>query len=295
MSEPRSLLRILNFISLLAGPYKRTAKEYAKHFNVDKSTISRYKRTLEEVGFVVHQDQELYLYLDRDALRMQPHVSFTEEEAHLLSDLVRSYPSPLQQDLLNKIYICSPLPELAESTSRAQLSRCYRLIKEAIKEEKQMVLLQYVSVNSNNQRNRKVEPLRFIHQDTAVEAFDVKKKAIRHFHLDRMADVKLLQTPFRFKKHHFAKHTDPFRIADVEMVDIALELTLAAAQQMKEAYPDTKPYLTTNGNRELYNGPVNARFLQLDRFLLSMCREVNIIEPQSLKDHLEQLWHQKTL
>ncbi|WPP51836.1 helix-turn-helix transcriptional regulator [Catalinimonas niigatensis] len=295
MSEPRSLLRILNFISLLAGAYKRTAKEYADHFEVDKSTISRYKRTLEEVGFVVHQNQDLQLYLDQEALRKQPHVSFTEGEAHLLSDLVRSYPSPLQQDLLNKIYICSPLPELAESTSRAQLSRCYRLIKEAISADRQLMLVQYVSVSGNDQRNRKVEPLRFIHQDTALEAYDVEKKAIRHFHLDRMTDVKCLNSPFRFKKYHYAQHTDPFRIADVEMVEVELELELSAAQQMKEAFPDTKAYLTAYGNKELYKGPVNARFLQLDRFLLSMCLEVKIMKPQSLKEHLENLWNQKTL
>lgn len=295
MSEPRSLLRILKLISLLASPYKRTAKEYAEHFEVDKSTISRYKRVLEDVGFVIHQNQDLQLYLDREALRSQPHITFNEDEASLLSDLVRSYPGPLQQDLLTKIYISSPLPELAERTNQAKLARCYRLIKEAISEEKQVVLVEYVSVNSNNRANRKVEPLRFIQQDTSLEAFDVEKKAIRHFHLDRMTDVRCLQTPFRFKKMHYAQHTDPFKIGDVEMIEVELELALNAAQQLKEAYPDTQAYLTPNGKGVLYKGPVNAKFLQLDRFLLSMCCEVQIMKPESLKEHLNTLWHKKTL
>jgi predicted DNA-binding transcriptional regulator YafY len=157
------------------------------------------------------------------------------------------------------------------------------------------VLQQYISLSSNDRRNRKVEPIRFIHQDTALEAFDVEKKAIRHFHLDRMTDVKCLQTPFRFKKMHYAQHTDPFKIGDVEMIEVELELELNAAQQLREAYPDTQAYLTPNEKGELYKGPVNAKFLQLDRFLLSMCREVKIMKPESLKEHLNELWNQKTL
>ena len=70
-------------------------------------------------------------------------------------------------------------------------SRCVTAsLKEAMDEEKQVVLRQYVSVNSQEVRDRRVEPLRFLHRDVILEAYDVEKRAMRHFRLERIGEVK---------------------------------------------------------------------------------------------------------
>ena len=294
MNEQQRLLRLLKLISLLSSPLRRSAKQYADLLEVNKTTVYRYFQTIEEAGYTIHVDEEKRHYLDRTTVRRQhPDLYFNEEEAQVLGDLVRSYDSPLQQDLLNKIYTHSNLPEIANSLADAQQSVRYRTLKEAIDEEKQVVLQQYVSVNSQEVRDRRVEPVGFLHRDVILEAFDVEKQAMRHFRLERIGEVKRSNTSFQHRSQHQNRATDPFRVADLEPVAVTLLMTPTAAQQMKELYPATGAYLHDKDQQVVFQAEVNSQFKLLDRLLLSLCDEVSIQEPPALKAHLEELWAQR--
>ncbi|MEQ9438807.1 MAG: WYL domain-containing protein [Cyclobacteriaceae bacterium] len=295
MNEQQRLLRLLKLISLLSSPLRRSAKQYAELLEVNKTTVYRYFRTIEEAGYSVLIDEENRHYLDRAAMkRHHPELYFNEEEAQVLGDLVRSYDSPMQQDLLNKIYTHSNLSELANSIADAQQSVRYRLLKEAMQEEKQVILRQYVSMNSQQVSDRRIEPIGFLHRDTIVEAYDVEKKAMRHFRLERTAEVKRLQTYFQYRKAHHKSTTDPFRVADLQPVDVVVKLTPTAAQQMKELYPATEDYFQPCQDAILFSAPVNAEFKLLDRLLLSLCDEVEVVSPPNLREHLLTIWsHRK--
>ena len=294
MNEQQRLLRLLKLISLLTSPLRRTARQYADLLEVNKTTIYRYFHTIEEAGYTLLIDDDNRHYLDRTSLRRNhPDLYFNEDEAQVLGDLVRSYDSPIQQDLLNKIYTHSTLSELANSIADAQQSVRYRLLKEAMQEEKQVVLRQYVSMNSQQVGDRRVEPIGFLHKDTIVEAYDVEKRAMRHFRLERIAEVKRSQTFFQHRKDHHKSSTDPFRVADLQPTEVVVKLTLTAAQQMKELYPATEDYFHTQNETVIFSAPVNTEFKLLDRVLLSLCDEVEIISPPSLRDHLLSIWSQR--
>ena len=296
MSEPRRLLRLLKFISLLGDKIRRTTKEYAELLHVNRSTVNRYKKVLEEAGFVIHTNADNQLYINRDSLKQHPHLFFSEEEAFILNELIKTYDGPHRQDLLKKIYVNSSLPEITEDTLRARQARMYRTSKVAITTEKQLKIIGYLSVNSNTQQDRKVEPFRVLPGNLAVEAYDVEKKGVRHFHFDRMADVEATSVNHRFKGKHIPQNPDPFRVANSALEEVNLEMTLRAAQQMREQFPDTANYIQPDKhNKMIYQGPVNAQFKLLDRFLLSMCMEVKVIQPKRLIDHLNELWEQRTL
>ena len=79
MSDTTTIVRLLKFISHLSTPYRRTAREYAEFFEVNKSTISRYRTTLEEVGYVIHKDKHHQLYIDKANLRLDAQLHFDEE------------------------------------------------------------------------------------------------------------------------------------------------------------------------------------------------------------------------
>ena len=296
MNEQQRLLRLLKLISLLSSPLRRSARQYADLLEVNKTTVYRYFQTIEEAGYTIRVDNEKRHYLDRAAVRRQhPELYFNEEEAQVLGDLVRSYDTPLQQDLLNKIYTHSNLPELANSLADAQQSVRYRTLKEAMDEEKQVILRQYVSVNSQEVRDRRVEPIGFLHRDVILEAYDVEKRAMRHFRLERICEVKRSATPYQHRAQHQNRATDPFRVADLDPVAVHLQMTPTAAQQMKELYPATGAYLQETTHAVVFQAEVNSQFKLLDRLLLSLCDEVAIIAPESLKKHLEHLWAQRTL
>lgn len=296
MNEQQRLLRLLKLISLLSSPLRRTARQFADLLEVNKTTVYRYFQTIEEAGYTIHVDDEKHHYLDRSAVRRQhPELYFDEEEARVLGDLVRGYDTPLQQDLLNKIYTHSNLPEIANSLVDAQQSVRYRTLKEAMDEEKQVVLRQYVSVNSQEVRDRRVEPLRFLHRDVILEAYDVEKRAMRHFRLERIGEVKRSTTPFQHRGEHEPRTTDPFRVADLDPVEVVLRMTPTAAQQMKELFPATGAYLQDSHDAVIFRAEVNSQFKLLNRLLLSLCDEVTVVAPPALKDHLEHLWHQRTI
>ena len=296
MNEQQRLLRLLKLISLLSSPLRRTARQYADLLEVNKTTVYRYFQTIEEAGYTIRIDDEKQHYLDRTSLRQaHPNLYFSEDEAQVLRDLVHSYETPLQQDLLNKIYTHSNLPEIANSLADAQRSVRYRTLKEAIDEEKQVVLRQYVSVNSQEVRDRRVEPVRFLHRDLILEAYDVEKRAMRHFRLERIGEVKRSSTGYQHRGEHQTHTTDPFRVADLEPVEVRLQLTRTAAQQMKEFYPATEAYFQESGEAVVFQADVNSQFKLLDRLLLSLCDEVVIEEPATLKTHLAHLWEQRTL
>ena len=296
MNEQQRLLRLLKLISLLSSPLRRSAKQYADLLEVNKTTVYRYFQPIEEAGYSIHVGEEKRDYLDRTAVRRQhPELYFNEEEAQVLGDLVRSYDTPLQQDLLNKIYTHSNLPELANSLADAQQSVRYRTLKEAMDEEKQVVLQQYVSVNSQEVRDRRVEPVGFLHRDVILEAFDVEKRAMRHFRLERIGEVKRSATSFQYRGQHQNRATDPFRVADLEPVSVHLRMTPTAAQQMKEQYPATGAYLKEANDRVIFQADVNSQFKLLDRLLLSLCDEVTVEAPSALKTHLETMWGRRIL
>ena len=295
MNEQQRLLRLLKLISLLSSPLRRSTRQYADLLEVNKTTVYRYFQTIEEAGYTIHVDDEKRHYLDRTAVRRQhPDLYFNEEEAQVLGDLVRSYDSPLQQDLLNKIYTHSNLPEIANSLADAQQSVRYRTLKDAMDEERQVILQQYVSVNSQEVRDRRVEPVGFLHRDMILEAYDVEKRAMRHFRLERIGEVKRSTTAFQHRSQHQNRATDPFRVADLEPVAVHLQMSATAAQQMKELYPATGAYLKETHKAVVFQADVNSQFKLLDRLLLSLCDEVTIVQPSSLKSHLENLWSQRT-
>ncbi len=296
MNEQQRLLRLLKLISLLSSPLRRTARQYADLLEVNKTTVYRYFQTIEEAGYTIRIDGEKQHYLDRTSLRQgHPSLYFSEDEAQVLRDLVSGYESPLQQDLLNKIYTHSNLPEIANSLADAQRSVRYRTLKEAIDDEKQVVLRQYVSVNSQEVRDRRVEPVRFLHRDLILEAYDVEKRAMRHFRLERIGEVKRSTTAYQHRSQHETHATDPFRVADLEPVEVRLRMTRTAAQQMKEFYPATEAYCQEGDDVVMFQAEVNSQFKLLDRLLLSLCDEVVIEEPTALRTHLKQLWAQRTL
>ena len=209
MNEQQRLLRLLKLISLLSSPLRRTAKQFADLLEVNKTTVYRYFQTIEEAGYTIHLDEQKRHYLDRSAVRRNhPELYFDEEEARVLGDLVRSYDTPLQQDLLkNKSTRTSNLPELANSLENAQQSVRYRILKEAMDEEKQVVLRQYVSVNSQEVSDRRVEPLRFLHHDIILEAYDVDKR--RCVTSDSSASVRSNAAPLPFSTGASTKRVPP--------------------------------------------------------------------------------------
>ncbi len=295
MIEQRKLLRLLKLISLLNSPRKRTVPELSEVLETSQQTIYRYLELLKEVGFDVRSDEWHQYYLASSKSHTQALLQLTHDEAQFLQSLVRSVSSPLQQSLLNKIYTGSALAESAYNIKKAQIGLCHQKLQQALNERKQVILVQYFSENSHDVSNRKVEPVRFIDEEMVLEAFDVKKKDIRHFKLDRMEDVRVLDTHLRHIPQHKQEPTDPFGVAGQAKVRIKLQLSLTGQRRLLEEFPGCASFLSTNGTGSYFEAEVNADFKLIDRFLLSYCDVIRIITPEALKMHMERKWDKNIL
>ena len=293
MTEQQKLLRVLKLINLLGSPRRRTAPELADNLSVSLATLHRYLHLLKEVGFDIHKDEYHHHYLSKRHELTQSVLQFTLEEAQELHTLVRSTHSPLQQSLLNKIHAGSEIVDSTYNLEKARIGLCYRNLQQALVEKKQAILVQYFSENSNEIKDRKVEPIQLLHEKMLLEAFDISAKAIRHFKLERMEEVRVLDMHFKYAHKHQQVPTDPFGVADQQNIKIKLKLSQIGGRRLVEEYPACTSFMIPNAKGNYFEAEVNAGFKLLDRFLLSYCDEVQVLEPESLRHHLENKWKKK--
>lgn len=161
------------------------------------------------------------------------------------------------------------------------------------KEEKRLVLLQdYRSSNSNRVEDRKVEPFHISPPEDTLQAFDVAKKAIRHFRLSRIKRVKILDEPWQFEGHHAVMLTDPFRIVDNQQVMLHLRLKVGAFNELTERFPLTKAYIEETEEEDIYDLQcmVNHRFLGVSNFILGFYHQiVEVVAPEELRKQLNEI------
>lgn len=88
--------------------------------------------------------------------------------------------------------------------------RFEEIIRNAIKEKKQVVLYGYSSANSNVIGDRHVEPYEFVCNGDAILCYDMDKKAVRQFKLSRISDIRVTKDPWKNEEKHVVAKTDIF-------------------------------------------------------------------------------------
>ncbi len=296
MTDQQKLLRLLKLITLLGSTRKRTAREYADKFEISLATIHRHLNLLRDAGFDIQKDEHHCHYLLKPGDSTRSALHFTVEEAQELQIMVKSFSSPLQQSLLNKIYAGSELAENVYSIVKARIAQNYKQLSHAITAQKQVVLRQYFSENSKETKDRKVEPIQLDNEKMLLIAYEIGAQKSKHFKLDRIEEVNLLNAAFKYtRKHGDGTPIDPFGIVDAQRVQVVLQLSELARHRLLERFQDCASFIRKDGKECYFEGEVNAGFKIMDRFLLSYCDEIIILQPSSLKDHLQNIWKKKKL
>ncbi|MFC5409091.1 helix-turn-helix transcriptional regulator [Larkinella bovis] len=162
MTEQQKLLRVFKLIRLLKQRPGKTVDQLAQSLEIDKRTVYRYFKLLEEVGYEVDRKGEPVRYfLFEDETRQQPR--FTEEEAQLLRHALAgvSPTHPLLTSIRQKLFLSSTLLPLADGLVDLQQGQLIERLSEALREGRQVRLIGYQSPNSNTVADRVVEPLSF--------------------------------------------------------------------------------------------------------------------------------------
>lgn len=292
-SPKNRLLAILKL--LIESPNQYTKVMLETKFNIGKDAITSDFEELKDAGFDVQYDKK-YRYAivpNKPMEHLEDMLFFTEAEKEILIEALANNAKASEkrtkrmQEKLNTIYDVSKLG--SSLFSRTFLSKA-NLLEQAKQEKKIVKLINYRSTNSSEVTDRLVEPFQVSVKEDILHAFEVEKKAIRHFRISRIERVELQDADWQYETQHYVTATDPFRIVNDDKVRVHIRLKVGGYNELIERFPLTQAYLQPSANEVgVYDFEcnVNEKFFGLTNFILGYHEHiVEIIEPESLIEHI---------
>jgi proteasome accessory factor C len=280
------LMRLFQIIAVLKSGHW-TIQQLAERFDTSQRTIYRYIHLLEEVDFLIEKDfHNRYFIITSEDDPMQ--TVFSIEETKLIKKLIQSGTddNPLKNSLLKKLALNSELDSMPRLFVKARLSKFVDELAVAVKNRRQVVLKNYHSANSNEIRDRLVEPIHFGDNYQSIMALDTQDKICKQFKLDRIGEVIDLQKHYEFESLHKTKDTDIFGFSGDGQIWINLRLSMRAYLLMREEFPLAIPYLEKQDDHYVFNGPV-TNFEGIGRFVLGLIDELTIVGPEGLREFVK--------
>jgi len=277
------LLRLFQIIAVLKSGHW-TIRQLAERFDTSDRTIYRYLNLLEEVDFLIEKDFDNRYFIitsDDDPTQSQ----FSVEETRLMKKLILAgtNDNPLKNLLLKKLSLNSEIDSMPRLFLKARLGRFVDQLAESIKNKTQVVLKNYHSANSNEIRDRLVEPIHFGDNYQSIISLDTQDKICKQFKLDRIGEVIEMKKTFEFQELHKKNQTDIFGMTGDSDTWITLQLSLRSYLLLREEFPLSISYTEKTERGYQFHAPV-SNFEGVSRFILGLLDEITITGPQGLKD-----------
>lgn len=281
------LLRLFQIIAVLKSGHW-TIKQLAERFDTSERTIYRYINLLEEVDFLIEKDFDNRYFIitsEDDPSQSQ----FSLEEMKLIKKLIQSgtADNPLKNRLLKKLSLNSEIDSVPRLFVKARIGKFVDELAAAIKDKRQVVLRNYHSANSNEIRDRLVEPVHFGDNYQSIIALDTTDKICKQFKLDRVGEVVIMEKGFQHEDLHQKNQADIFGFTGDASTWVTLHLSLRAYLLLREEFPLSVPYLEKKEDEYVFHGPV-ASFDGAGRFVLGLMDEIQIGGPESFVKFLQE-------
>ena len=148
------------------------------------------------------------------------------------------------------------------------------------------MLTNYHSANSNDIRDRLVEPIHFGDNYQSVVALDTGDKVCKQFKLDRIGSLVIGPSGYQYESLHKKNQSDIFGMSGDSETKITLQLTLRAYLLLREEFPLSIPYITQIDDGYVFSGPVSS-FEGPSRFVLGLIDEIAVVEPDALRGFID--------
>ena len=288
------LLRLFQIIAVLKSGHW-TIRQLAERFDTSERTIYRYINLLEEVDFLLEKDFDNRYFIittDDDPSQSQ----FSIEETKLIKKLIQSgaHDNPLKSTLLKKLSLNSEMDGMPRLFLKIRLGQFVDQLAEAIKNKNQVVLKNYHSANSNEIRDRLVEPIHFGDNYQSIVALDTQDRVCKQFKLDRMGEVIEMDSKFHYEEFHRKNQSDIFGFSGDSNTWITLHLSLRAHLLLREEYPLSIPYTERTEGGYQFHGPV-SNFDGIGRFVMGLMDEIRIVGPDVFRSFIQNKLQQQIL
>ncbi len=289
----RSRQRVIKLILLvLSRPNKLTRRDLAEKLEVSKKTIDEDVAEIRKAGLDFQQNTSNHkcsIIPDSKFKELEYLMPLTSQEQFSISTAIDKYcgGSEKAKRLKNKFYSLYDFQSLGiQALRRPEIEKLDLL--EAAKNKEHRVILENYRSNSNEVRNRTVEPFDIDSEHGMLQAYDVDDQETKHFKLNRIERVHPSEKPWEFKREHNYKYTDVFRIADNNRVPVQLQLDVYAYNALVESFPKSRADILPGAKVNTYNfqSKINANFLGLTNFIMGNRGHVKILSPEILKEHI---------
>ncbi len=293
MNEQQKLRRMLEIIIYLSSGIRRNLSEISRRFDISDRTAFRYIQTFREAGFIIPKAKAGLYYIDKDSPyfnEISELLHFSKEEAFILQKAIHSISDEnlLKQNLVKKLYALYDFNRVANTIVKKEHSENIHQLMLAIKSKKKVILRAYFSANSNEMKDRVVEPFNFTTNYIATWAFDIEDQSCKTFKNTRISSVQVLDEAWENEADHRMLPMDVFRISSNQQIPVKICLSIRACELLKEEYPLAEEYIQlVNDNQFLFETSV-CSFEGIGRFVLGLCNEVQVVEPEEFKDFLKE-------
>lgn len=241
MHNQHRMLRVFRLITMLRQRPARTIRNIALSLDISERSAYRYLDLLKDLGLKVQTDKFRRVFIEQKS-EVPDAAVFTPEEATLIRNLVLTAApkNKLRNGILQKLYANSELEVQSEILYRSHLSKMVEDISRAIQEKRQIVLKKYMSANSNDIRDRTVEPVKFTSGFERLVAYEPESGQNKTFNLERITSVQVMKKSWRHEKEHKYTQPDVFGFHENgRQYPVDIELTLRQSLVLREEYPAT--------------------------------------------------------
>ncbi|MFT5832778.1 MAG: putative DNA-binding transcriptional regulator YafY [Cognaticolwellia sp.] len=283
---------------LIQQPFRYKKKDIAKKLDVSISTIDRDLTALTNIGLdTTYNEKYRYGFIQDKAYdELKNLLHFTTEEQDFLVDAIDAHNQLGESEktakrIKRKLKSLYDFRKLGLDILREPNLQMINLLEKAKNQQKQIILKNYHSSNSNSVRDRLVEPLRVSPFDDMVFAYDVESEKISYFRMTRIGGIELLDKSAIFKGSLNLGDADPFYIVSEEKIQVRLEFGVAAYNELILRFPLAKRHIKTyaSGDKFEFQCDVNNKFYGVSNFILNMHHDLVIIhEPIELLEHLQE-------
>lgn len=232
-------------------------------------TAYRYIELLENIGFNIEIDK-FKKYSIKDNHLITPS-NFNKEELGFLKQLLLSSgkENKISESIIHKLSLNSDIELFNHEIYNAKLSKLISTVNKGINNNKQILIKQYQSINSQKVSDRLVEPIKFTANYKSLCAFEVQQQQNKFFNIERMGDVILTENNQEHEHLHQFSKPDAFGFSkNTKNYKVNLELNLKAMLLLTEEYPLTKSFIQKKDDNtflfstEIYNSKPLRRFYQ---------------------------------
>lgn len=289
------LLRLFREIMLLTKtPFGLSIKELEKKLGVTYRTIYRDLEVLQQVGFFpeeVSKGKYMIRGLDSDVHRFEKNLQFTAEEAGIMAQVIGAIPegNPMKRQIMEKMLAFSGMEDVMKAIIKTDISRTMEKLSKAMREQRQVTLINYRSGNSQSIKNRRIEPFSFSIDGVFLKGFEHGQNVNKTYKIERIESVELLVEEWKFAGwHEQIKEADIFGITGGEAIEVKLRMSMRAANLLKEEYPLAGPSIYKEDYKNyLFEARIHS-FIAVGRFILGLIDEIEILEPKALIDHIDE-------